>query len=120
LLQSNPQGRTIARLFVMGGTNAQLPIGQQVSLPGHFDLPVTLESARIRLPEFLTDAQPSLEQLRLVCQALAGPAPKGGELADISADAEQSALGKPLANWSAVMECQQVKADSQKGQKRFL
>jgi len=31
----------------MGGTNAQLPIGQQVSLPGHFDLPVTLESARL-------------------------------------------------------------------------
>ena len=30
----------------MGGTNAQLPIGRQVSLPGHFDLPVTLESAR--------------------------------------------------------------------------
>ena len=30
----------------MGGTNAQLPIGQQVSLPGHLDLPVTLESAR--------------------------------------------------------------------------
>ena len=44
----------------MGGTNAQLPIGQQVSLPGHFDLPVTLESARplakgiecrVRLPD---------------------------------------------------------------------
>ena len=30
----------------MGGTNAQLPIGRQVSLPGHFNLPVTLESAR--------------------------------------------------------------------------
>jgi hypothetical protein len=121
----------------MGGTNAQLPIGQQVSLPGHFDLPVTLEStwplrksfecrvrlpdgtldeavitqheaaalagaapapetktplaiadrlrlliesARIWLPEFLADAQPSLEQMRLVCQALAAPALKGGEL----------------------------------------
>jgi hypothetical protein len=30
----------------MGGTIAQLPIGRQVFLPGHFDLPVTLESAR--------------------------------------------------------------------------
>ena len=30
----------------MGGTNAQLPIGRLVSLPGHFDHPVTLESAR--------------------------------------------------------------------------
>jgi len=48
----------------MGGTNAQLPIGQQVSLPGHFDLPVTLESARplakgfecrVRLPDGTLD-----------------------------------------------------------------
>ena len=30
----------------MGGTDVQLPIGRQVSLPGHFDLPVILESAR--------------------------------------------------------------------------
>src|ERR1017187_128090 len=37
--------RIIARLFVMGGTNAQLPIGQQVFLPGHFALPVALEAA---------------------------------------------------------------------------
>ena len=77
-------------------------------------------ASRIQLPEFLADAQPSLEQLHLVCQALAGPALKGGELADISAGAEQSALGKLLANWSAVMEGQQVKADRQKGQERFL
>jgi predicted HTH transcriptional regulator len=48
----------------MGSTNAQLPIGQQVSLPGHFDLPVTLESARplakgfecrVRLPDGTLD-----------------------------------------------------------------
>jgi hypothetical protein len=30
----------------MGGTIAQFPIGRQVSLPGHFDIPVTLESGR--------------------------------------------------------------------------
>jgi hypothetical protein len=54
--------------------------------------------------------------LRVVCQALDGPALKGGELADISVDAEQSALGKLFANWSEVMKGQQVKADSQKGQ----
>ena len=30
----------------MGGTNAQLPAGQQVSLPGHFSQPVVLEAAR--------------------------------------------------------------------------
>jgi putative DNA methylase len=79
-----------------------------------------LEHKPPKIPEFLADAQPSLEQLRLVCQALAGPALKGGELADISVGAEQSALGKLLANWSAVMEGQQVKADRQKGQDRLL
>jgi putative DNA methylase len=79
-----------------------------------------LEHRPPKIPEFLADAQPSLEQLRLVCQALAGPALKGGELADISAGAEQSALGKLLANWSAVMEGQQVKTDRQKGQDRLL
>jgi putative DNA methylase len=79
-----------------------------------------LEHRPPKIPEFLADAQPSLEQLRLVCQALAGPALKGGELADISAGAEQSALGKLLANWSAVMEGQQVKADKRAGQERFL
>jgi hypothetical protein len=44
----------------MGGTNAKLPIGQQVSLPGHFALPITLEAAHpvaqgyachVRLPD---------------------------------------------------------------------
>jgi hypothetical protein len=30
----------------MDGTIAQLPIGRRVSLPGHFDLPVNLESVR--------------------------------------------------------------------------
>ena len=74
------------------------------------------ESARIRLAY----AHPSLEQMRLVCQALAGPALEGGELADISAGAEQSALGKLLANWSAVMEGKAVATDRQKGQARFL
>jgi hypothetical protein len=59
-VQSSPDHSIITRLYVMGGTNAQLPIGGQVSLPGHFDLPVVLESAcpvpqgfecRVRLPD---------------------------------------------------------------------
>jgi putative DNA methylase len=79
-----------------------------------------LEHRPPKIPEFLADAQPNLEQLRLVCQALAGPALKGGELADISPTAEQSTLGKLLANWSAVMEGQTVKADKRKGQERLL
>ena len=43
-----------------------------------------------------------------------------GLRAFISVGAEQSALGKLLANWSAVMEGQQVKADKRAGQERFL
>jgi hypothetical protein len=84
LLQSNPHGRTIARLFVMGGTNAQLPIGQQVSLPGHFDLPVTLESARplgkgfecrVRLPDGTLD-EAVINQEEAAALAGAAPAPE--------------------------------------------
>jgi hypothetical protein len=36
-------GALLRDFFAMGGTNAQLPTGRQVSLPGHFDLPVTGE-----------------------------------------------------------------------------
>ena len=36
----------ITRLFIMGGTNAQLLVGRPVSLPGHSDPAATLESAR--------------------------------------------------------------------------
>src|ERR1035441_2702286 len=45
LLQSFSFRRIIPHLFAMDGTNAQLRIGRQVSLPGHFDPPMTLESA---------------------------------------------------------------------------
>ncbi len=48
--------------------------------------------------------QVSREQLRLVAQALAGPALKGGELGDVSPTAEVSALGKLTANRQSVVE----------------
>jgi putative DNA methylase len=70
------------------------------------------------IPEFLTDAQPNLEQLRLVAQALVGPALTGGEMANISVGAEQATLGKLLANWNAVMEGKAA-ADRQQGQTRL-
>ena len=79
-----------------------------------------LEHKPPKIPEFLGDAGVSTEQLRLVAQALAGPALKGGELADISPTAEQSALGKLLSNWQAVVEGKAVVTDRQKGQQRFL
>lgn len=56
------------------------------------------------LAEFLRDARPNRDQMRLVAQALSGPALKGGEVGDVSPTAELSALGKLTANWRSVVE----------------
>jgi putative DNA methylase len=60
------------------------------------------------LKSFLDQAQPNVEHLRLVAQALAGPALKGNvESTDAlitTTSAEQSALGKLLANWRGLVE----------------
>ncbi|MBW1738371.1 MAG: hypothetical protein JRJ69_12670, partial [Deltaproteobacteria bacterium] len=63
-----------------------------------------MENRPGELPTFLQEAQPNREQMRLVAQALAGPALKGGELGDISPHAELSALAKLTANWKSVIE----------------
>jgi putative DNA methylase len=63
-----------------------------------------MENRPGRLAEFLSEAQPSREQMRLVAQALAGPALKGGELADVSPSDEMAALAKLTANWRSVIE----------------
>ena len=63
-----------------------------------------MEKCPTELPQFLREAQPNREALRLVAQALAGPALKGGELDDISPTAELSALSKLMANWHSVIE----------------
>ena len=73
-----------------------------------------------KIPDFLNEAKPNVEQLRLIAQALAGPALKGGELADVSPTAEQSALGKLLANWSAVMVGKAAVDDRRTGQQRLF
>jgi putative DNA methylase len=65
-----------------------------------------MENRPGRLAEFLGEAQPNREQMRLVAQALAGPALKGGELADVSPSDEMAALGKLTANWRSVIEDQ--------------
>lgn len=67
----------------MGGTNAQLPIGRQVSLPGHLDLPITLERARslgksfecrVRLPDAtLDEAVMTQEEAAAVAGAALAP-----------------------------------------------
>jgi len=45
-----------------------------------------------KVPDFLNEAKPNVEQLRLVAQALAGPA--GGELADVLPTARTGGPGK--------------------------
>lgn len=72
------------------------------------------------IPEFLNEANPNLEQLRLVAQALAGPALKGGELENVSPTAEQLALGKLLANWNSVMVGKAAITDKRAGQQQPL
>jgi putative DNA methylase len=72
------------------------------------------------IPRFLADATPSLEQLKLIAQSLAGPALKGGELKDISPTAEQSALGRLLANWHAVMEGPEAVESRRAGQQKLI
>jgi putative DNA methylase len=63
-----------------------------------------MENRPLELADFLRDAQPNRDQMRLVAQALAGPALKGGELADVSPTGELAALAKLTANWRSVIE----------------
>lgn len=56
------------------------------------------------LPKFLRESGINREQMRLVAQALAGPALKGSEITDVSPSAELAALSKLTANWRAVLE----------------
>ena len=76
------------------------------------------------LPNFLREAQVNREQLRLVAQALAGPALKGGEMDEVSPTAELSALGKLMANWQSVVEDAAQTAgereERKKGQKQLI
>jgi putative DNA methylase len=56
------------------------------------------------IPEFLREAHPNTDQMRLVAQALAGPALKGGELGEVASGSELAALTKLTANWRSVVE----------------
>lgn len=56
------------------------------------------------IAEFLRESQPNINQLRLVAQALAGPALKGGELGEVATGSELAALTKLTANWRSVVE----------------
>jgi putative DNA methylase len=83
-----------------------------------------MENRPTELSTFLREAQPNREALRLVAQALAGPALKGGEMGDISPTAELSALAKLTANWQSVVEdaaqTTGEKEERKKGQKQLI
>ena len=63
-----------------------------------------MDNRPAKLPDFLQEAGPNLEQVRLVAQALAGPALKGGGLAEVSVGAESAALGRLTANWRSLTD----------------
>jgi putative DNA methylase len=79
-----------------------------------------LEHKPLKIPEFLDEAKPNVEQLRLIAQAIGGPALSGGELSDVSSTSEQTALGKLLANWNAVMVGKAMVEDRRTGQDRLF
>jgi putative DNA methylase len=76
------------------------------------------------LAAFLRETEPNREQLRLVAQALGGPALKGGELADVSPTGEMAALAKLTSNWRSVIEDNattvEERADQKRGQKNLF
>jgi putative DNA methylase len=63
-----------------------------------------MENRPRALADFLRESRVNREQMRLVAQALAGPALKGGQVADVSPTSELAALSKLTANWRAVVE----------------
>jgi putative DNA methylase len=83
-----------------------------------------LEKQPAELANFLRDSQVNREQLRLVAQALVGPALKGGELENISPNTELSALAKLIANWQNVIEGAALttgeKEERRTGQKQLI
>jgi putative DNA methylase len=63
-----------------------------------------IERRPSEIPEFLRESRCNTEQLRLVAQALSGPALKGGELEEVATGTELSGLTKLTANWRSVVE----------------
>lgn len=63
-----------------------------------------MEYSPRKLTDFLREARCNVDQLRVLAQALSGPALKGGEMGQVSGGEELSALGKLTANWRSVIE----------------
>ena len=123
-----------ARDFTERGSNPKL------GLPGDDGQPAPLidvlhrvlwllENSPQKLGEFLDEARPDRERLRVLAQALAGAALSGKRDEDaqklISTTApEQAALQKLLANWRSLIEQAMVtpaeEADRRRGQRRMF
>jgi putative DNA methylase len=74
--------------------------------------------------KFLVKAGPNRDQMRLVVQALTGPALKGSELSDVSPTGELAALSKLAANWRSVVDdavtSEREREDRRVGQRDFF
>jgi len=83
-----------------------------------------MKNRPLELAEFLRESRVNREQMRLVAQALAGPALKGGQVADVSPTGELAALAELTANWRAVVEEGMLTPgemeDRRRGQKRLF
>lgn len=124
-LVEKEKGKYRLRDFVERGDDDDLGLVDEASSDASSTIDVLhrllwlLEKRPRLIPEFISDAQPNLDQLRLVAQALAGPALKGGELENVSASAEQSALGKLLSNWNSLIEGKPAVRDRRAGQQQL-
>ncbi|MGQ9635833.1 MAG: DUF1156 domain-containing protein [Bryobacteraceae bacterium] len=123
-----------ARDFTERGSNPKL------GLPGDDGQPAPLidvlhrvlwllENSPQKLGEFLDEARPDRERLRVLAQALAGAALSGKRDEDAqklisTTAAEQAALQKLLANWRSLIEQAMVtpaeEADRRRGQRRMF
>jgi putative DNA methylase len=106
-----------ARDFTERGSNEGLGLPSSDSQPGAA-VPLIdvlhrilwlMENSPRKLNEFLDEARPDRERLRVLAQALAGAALSGKSEADAqklvsTTAAEQAALGKLLANWRGLVE----------------
>jgi putative DNA methylase len=72
-----------------------------------------LENAPARIPAYLRRANPNLEQLRLVAQALRGPVLKRADSMSGSLTPELSALTKLTDNWRSIVEGAAVGAEAE-------
>jgi putative DNA methylase len=101
------------------------PAGQSATLIDALHRTLWLmENRPLKLAEFLRETQVNRDQMRLVAQALAGPALKGGEMGDVSPTGELAALAKLTANWRSVVEdnavTQAEQADRKRGQAKLF